>query len=111
MSDDSELIRKLNDAHRNRGPVANTKWLITQGVIGEGEEFVAEAIQKVTEYDDFSPDNDPYGEHDFGSFNIGSQLVFWKIDYYDPTMEFGSENPADESVTCRVLTIMLSSEY
>jgi hypothetical protein len=33
------------------------------------------------------------------------------IDYYDATMEFGSEAPADASKTTRVLTIMLASEY
>ena len=37
--------------------------------------------------------------------------VFWKIDAYDRTLEFGSDDPADPSVTRRVLTIMLASEY
>jgi hypothetical protein len=31
--------------------------------------------------------------------------------YYDPSMEAGSEDLADESKTTRVLTIMLASEY
>ena len=37
--------------------------------------------------------------------------VFWKIDYYDPSMYFGSSDPADESLTRRVMTIMLAEEY
>ena len=29
------------------------------------------------------PDNDPYAEHDFGSFEHDGQTIFWKIDLYD----------------------------
>ena len=59
----------------------------------------------------FTPRNDPHGEHDFGNFEIAGQKFFWKIDYYDERMEFGSENPNDPGQTTRVLTIMLASEY
>jgi hypothetical protein len=55
--------------------------------------------------------NDPHGEHDFGNFTLAGRKFFWKIDYYDAAMEFGSEDPADPSKTTRVLTIMLASEY
>jgi hypothetical protein len=57
------------------------------------------------------PDNDPYSEHDFGSFEIEGDKFFWKIDCYDKTLEFGSPDPTDPSVTTRLLTIMLASEY
>jgi uncharacterized protein DUF3768 len=33
------------------------------------------------------------------------------IDYYDPTEEFGSQDPADPTKTVRVLTILLADEY
>ena len=37
--------------------------------------------------------------------------VFFKIDYYDLALDQGSENPANEGCTHRILTIMLASEY
>ncbi|GLK65190.1 hypothetical protein GCM10017635_26640 [Paracoccus kondratievae] len=37
--------------------------------------------------------------------------VLWKIDLYDEKLEFGTRNPLDLTVTRRVLTMMLPSEY
>jgi hypothetical protein len=37
--------------------------------------------------------------------------VFWKIDYYDPTMRYASANHADPAQTWRVRTIMLAEEH
>ena len=56
-------------------------------------------------------ENDTYGERDFGSLTFRDTPLFFKIDYYDTDLEFGSEDPADASVTRRVVTIMLASEY
>jgi hypothetical protein len=71
----------------------------------------AEAILTVQRFSDFSEDNDPYGEHDFGSFEIAGERFFWKIDYYDVSLRHGSEDPEDPEKTVRVLTIMLAEEY
>ena len=62
-------------------------------------------------FDDFNADNDPHGEHDFGAFQIEHLKFFWKIDYYDKDLCYGSENPTDPDVTERVLTLMLAEEY
>ena len=62
-------------------------------------------------FDDFKPDNDPYGEHDFGAFEVDGHKFFFKVSYYDITMEFGSDDPANPEVTKRVLTLMLAEEY
>jgi len=55
--------------------------------------------------------NDPYGERDFGSFKFQNETIFWKVDYYNRSLDAGSEDPADPKITTRVLTIMLASEY
>lgn len=70
-----------------------------------------EVASKVMSFDQFDSGNDPHGEHDFGAFDQDGQRIFWKIDYYGNDMESGSPDPADASVTKRVLTIMLAAEY
>jgi hypothetical protein len=83
----------------------------TAGVDALASDVKAMAIRKVATFAEFTPDNDPHGEHDFGSFEVAGQKFLWKIDYYDLAMEVGSEDPADPANTIRVLTIMLASEY
>ena len=73
--------------------------------------IVGAILGKVMSFEDFTPDNDPHGEHDFGAFEHAGKRIFWKIDYYDAACENGSEDPADASKTTRVLTIMLADEY
>lgn len=46
-----------------------------------------------------------------GRFTVGSEDLYWKIDYYDLSLEFHSPDPADPSVTPRVLTTMRVDEY
>ena len=68
-------------------------------------------LDKVRRFDQFTQDNDPYGEHDFGMIEHQGQKFFWKFDYYDRNMEFGSPEPSNAQQTTRVLTIFLSQEY
>jgi len=104
-------IRELNDTLRTQGPSRLGRWVTTPGILAMGEEFVATAFDAVRAFDQFTKDNDPYGERDYGSFDLQGKRVMWKIDCYDPTLSYGSENPADPEVTCRVLTVCLASEY
>jgi Protein of unknown function (DUF3768) len=71
----------------------------------------ARAIELTRTFDDFTPDNDPHNEHDFGSFEIDDMKLIFKHDYYDKSMLYGSEDPGDPQKTTRVLTIMLADEY
>jgi len=110
MTSTSARIRSLNDTFRQAGPISG-HWMLTAGIRSEGSDFVSLALQAVIGFDAFNPDNDPYGEHDFGSLNLGGQLIFWKIDCYDRELRYGSPDPADPAVTRRVMTIMLALEY
>ena len=103
-------IRDLNDRFRNfKG--GKGRIFITPGIQELGEATGVTILDRVRTFDDFSEDNDPHGEHDFGSFDHAGETIFWKIDYYGLTLNTGSEDPADETVTNRVLTILLASEY
>jgi hypothetical protein len=105
----ADRIRELNDAFRRTfigGAV-----MITAGVEAMPLDQRRSLLEKVRNFDAFSEDNDPHGEHDFGSVDEAGVRCFWKIDYYDRKTEFGSPDPADPAVTTRVLTIMLADEY
>ena len=102
-------IALLNDAFRTT--LSGGTVLLTAGVHELPDMVKAAAIRRVATFDAFMEDNDPYGEHDFGSFDLCGRRFFWKIDYFDERGEFGSEDPAAPEKTTRILTIMLASEY
>ena len=106
----NQRIRELNDRFRKEGQGRGTI-MLTSGLQAKGSEFAVEAVTLVREFDEFSDENDPWGEHDFGAVEIEGEKVFFKLDYYDLSLQQGSENPANEGCTHRVLTIMLASEY
>jgi hypothetical protein len=103
-------IRALNDAFRTEGHGTGTI-VCTKGVLSNGSDFLAETMAAVRAFNDFTKDNDPYGEHDFGALTIQGQSLFFKIDYFDNSLSVHSGNPADDGCTRRVMTIMLASEY
>ena len=105
----TERIRELNDAFRRT--FAGGKLMMTSGVDELPDCVKAEALRQVATFSNFTPDNDPHGEHDFGSFTLVGRKFFWKIDYFDSEMSQGSEDPADPEKTTRVLTVMLANEY
>ena len=84
---------------------------MTAGVYALPDMVKAAALHKAATFDEFTEDNDPHGEHDFGSFELCGRKFFWKIEYYDRAMEHGSEDPSDPAKTTRVMTVMLASEY
>ena len=68
----------------------------------------AELIRAVRDFDRFEAGDQ---ERDFGAFDWEGTRCFWKIDYYEPSLEWGSNDPADAAATARVLTILRADEY
>lgn len=102
-------IRNLND--RLRTEHRGGRMLITPGILSLPPAVVDNVMLAIKEFEAFTADNDPYGEHDFGSIEVDGNRVFWKIDYYNPTLTAGSDDPADEDITTRVIIVMLAEEY
>jgi hypothetical protein len=109
MTTKTKAIGALNDELRQN--FATGTALMTAGIAALGAEAVARIVKTIAVYDDFCHANDPYEEHDFGSFEIDGQTIFFKIDYYDKSRSCHSPDPGDPSVTERVITIMLAEEY
>ena len=69
------------------------------------------AILALRRFDAFTPENDPYQEHDFGAFEHAGERFFFKIDTYaNHTLSEGAEDPLALGAV-RVLTLMLASDY
>lgn len=102
-------IRTLNDHLRQT--FSGGRVVMTQGVHALTDATIARVFKAVRDFDEFSEDNDPYKTHEFGMFDLDGQRLMFKVDAYDKSLEYGSPNPADATVTTRVLTILLASEY
>jgi len=109
MTHQLQRIRQLNDEARIH--MTDGVFYATAGIAALPADDQAAILGRVFEFDDFDAENDPYGEHDFGAFDHKGDRIFWKIDYYDLRMKYGSPDPSDPRVTKRILTIMLASEY
>lgn len=112
----TQRIAELNDRLRTAlGICCGVPGMVltTRGITTLEDDAKVRVLQAVRAYRSFSKDDDPFGEHDFGAFDvIGVGRVFWKIDYYaDTSCKFGSEDPSDPDKSFRVLTIMLAEEY
>jgi hypothetical protein len=103
-------IAQLNDQLRKHG-TGNGRVMVTRSIRDLGPEFELAAHLAVRAFDAFTAANDPRGEHDLGSFDLQEHRVLWKIDYYNPSLTGGSEDPSDPLTTHRVLTIMLAEDY
>ena len=102
-------IKTLNDNFRKT--FSGGRVMLTCGINAKKQNELAEILNQVRCFNNFTSANDPYNEHDFGSFHHKGEQIYWKIDYYDTEYLFYSINPANEECTNRVLTIMLADEY
>jgi hypothetical protein len=105
----AQKIARLNDELRKTFTTGRV--VMTRGFEAlEGTTWI-KAIKAVRDFSAFTLGNDPYGEHDFGLLEVDGIPLIWKIDYYDLGLGSHSPDPADPTVTKRVLTMMLAEEY
>ena len=87
----SKTIRELNDRFRKGVPTGDDipgRVMLTSGIQhqtnteAEPGKHLPKLFEEIRSFDDFSSDNDPCGEHDFGALDSEGARVFWKIDYY-----------------------------
>lgn len=105
----TEKIRQLNDDLRKS--FCGGRIVLTVGIQSMTDSDRRELLKQVQSFDNFTEDNDPYGEHDFGAIDFKNDVYFWKIDYYDTDYNYLSPDASDPNVTNRVLTVMRGDEY
>jgi hypothetical protein len=105
----AEAIALLND--KLRKSQCGGRIMVTRGVRQLPGYSTLALLDALAAYGAFDVDNDPHGERDFGDLRLCGTDLLWKIDYYDADLRYASPDPADASVTMRVLTVMLESEY
>jgi hypothetical protein len=113
MSDASPIkaarIRELNDQLRCKA--IGGRIVITRGIQALDADDLRSVLLAVARFDDFSEDNDPWGEHDCATLTVDGHRLIFKIDYYDRDLAYHSPDASDPAVTERVLTVMLAEEY
>ena len=105
----TNAIQKLNDNFRKT--FTGVRVMLTAGINALSADDVAQILSRVRSFNNFTTANDPYEEHDFGSFDYKGQKIMFKIDYYDKSLRYLSNDPADDNQTVRVMTIMTAAEY
>lgn len=109
MKNQQGEIAELNDQFRKRSRLG--LWIITAGVGALPDNQQRSLVQAVQTYKNFTRDNDPYGEDDFGIINWEGAEYFWEIVCYDKSLQHLAAHPEDCKKTTRVLTLMRADEY
>lgn len=104
----TEKTAELNDILRTFG--VGGECFMSQGFAALKQDVRLTLIQAIRDFEDFDPENDPYGEHNAGMVEVDGRKAFWRIDYYNKEKTQGSEAPWDTEETARVMTIMLASD-
>jgi len=105
----AEAIARLNDQLRKTGTGGMV--VVTRAVMALPGFDGAALAAALAAYDRFDAENDPHGERDFGDLALFGADLLWKVDYYDADLRFGSDDPADSSVTKRILTVMTAADW
>lgn len=109
ISERTDRIRQLNDQFR-KGRGAGRVHCMGDLAL-EDPDFQYRALEAVVSFNAFDQGDDPYGEHDFGAFDLDGKRLMFKIDYYNLGLDAGADDPADPKTCCRVMTIFYAHDY
>jgi len=68
-------------------------WVITASPSALGTEALYAILRTVRDFESFTPENDPFGEHDCALLEAAGQRIVFKIDYYDRQIQGTSPDP------------------
>ena len=69
-------IKTLNDNFRRT--FSSGKVMLTYGISAKSQNEVAEILNQVRCFNNFTKANAPYNEHDFGSLDYNGEKIYWK---------------------------------
>jgi hypothetical protein len=104
----TQRIRALDD-HLRKHPTSDVA-IMTPGIAALGQEAANRIIKTITTFDDFCHANNPYENHDNGSFEADGRTVSFKIEHYERPPDSPSVGPVDQPDRVRVITVMLAEE-
>ncbi len=102
------LPRKLNDALRTT--LLGGELVITLPIAGLAVAERRAILKALREYDDFTAEKDPRGEHDSGSFELDMVRYIWRIEVRSASTLDNLSSPVEPDGTVRVLAIMCAFE-
>jgi hypothetical protein len=115
MTDDEKKVRiaALNDELRMGRSPRNGKVIVTGDLAAEqpDPEKLKAIVVALHQFNAFTEDNDPHGEHDCAKFAVGDEEFMFKIDYYALDEEHLSDHPEDPNVTIRVMSVFYAHDY
>ncbi|AUR22549.1 DUF3768 domain-containing protein [Phaeobacter inhibens] len=118
LAERAKMIAEQNDRFRMTWGADFTiagQIVMTQAVAALSPAWIARMMQAIQHFDEFTEDNDPYGDHCFGAVEITigdeTKTIWFKIDLYDWNLEYGAEDPTDLEKTKRVMTVLFPSDY
>jgi hypothetical protein len=99
---------ELNDRLRSSLDQRFGAVILSYAVASTGLAVQMSVREAVKTYSDFTPENDPNGEHDFGEFQVGDERYCWKIDCRESAKSSDAPNLGGRP---RTLMIMFADEY
>ena len=98
-----ERIASLNDSFRQT--FEGGRVMLTPSVHDSPYQDIILSAVKAYKFNGIDGNN-PYGENDYGAFEIRGDRYMFKIDYFDSSYETASPDPTDTRVTRRVTTVL-----